>query len=128
MATLGTNKDIVNKLETKFSKYISKFRVGKHKKSIALLSTMLGIMGIGSVYYATENKNSALDTMGSDTDTEVLNDTNDTAQRNGVCIATITTCTVLLALCAIVTYFITKKKKQPDIICSAMGLIQPINI
>ena len=116
-----------NKLHTKLSKYMSRHRVGKHKKSIAILSTVLGIMGIGGAYYATGSTD-ALDTIGSDTDTEVLNDTNDTAQRHGVCIATITACTVLLALCAIVTYFITKKKKQPDITYTAMGLIQPINI
>ena len=104
----GDVSDIKNDLYTKFNRFMSRLRVGNYK-AIAILSTVLGIGTIGGVYYATGSTD-ALDTIGSDTDTEVLNDTNDTAQRHGVCIATITACTVLLALCTTTAYWIRKKK------------------
>ena len=110
--------DVANTVKTKLSKYMSRFRVGHYKIPIAILSTVLGIGTIGGVYYATGSTD-ALDTMGSDTDTEVLNDTNDTAQRHGVCIATITACTVLLALCTTTAYWI-RKQQQHDTTYSAM--------
>ena len=107
-----TSAGTKNDLYTKLNKYMSMHRVGKHKIPIAILSTVLGIGTIGGAYYATGSTD-ALDTIGSDTDTEVLNDTNDTAQRHGVCIATITACTVLLALCT--TAYWIRKKQQHDI-------------
>ena len=103
------SENVANKLHTKLSKYMSMHRVGQHKIPIAILSTVLGIGTIGGVYYATGSTD-ALDTIGSDTDTEVLNDTNDTAQRHGVCIATITACTVLLALCTTTAYLMVCKR------------------
>ena len=102
---IDTSADITNDMYTKLSKYMSMLKLTQHKIPIAILSTVLGIGTIGGVYYATGSTD-ALDTIGSDTDTEVLNDTNDTAQRHGVCIATITACTVLLALCTTTAYWI----------------------
>ena len=96
---------IKNDLYTKFNKFMLMLKLTQHKIPIAILSTVLGIGTIGGAYYATGSTD-ALDTIGSDTDTEVLNDTNDTAQRHGVCIATITACTVLLALCTTTAYWI----------------------
>ena len=110
---IDTSADVANIVQTKLSKYMSMLRVGQYKIPIAILSTVLGIGTIGGAYYATGSTD-ALDTIGSDTDTEVLNDTNDTAQRHGVCIATITACTVLLALCTTAAYWIRKKKQQHD--------------
>ena len=106
-----SSADTKNDLYTKLNKYMSMHRVEHYKIPIAILSTVLGIGTIGGVHYATGSTD-ALDTIGSDTDTEVLNDTNDTAQRHGVCIATITACTVLLALCTTTAYWIRKKKQQ----------------
>ena len=102
---------VTNDLYTKLSKYMSMLKLTQHKIPIALLSTVIGIGTIGGAYYATGSTD-ALDTIGSDTDTEVLNDTNDTAQRHGVCIATITACTVLLALCTTTAYWIVCKQVQ----------------
>ena len=107
---IDTNVGIKNDLYTKLNKFMSKLRVGNYK---AILSTVLGIGTIGGAYYATGSTD-ALDTIGSDTDTEVLNDTNDTAQRHGVCIATITACTVLLALCTTTAYWIVCRQVQHD--------------
>ena len=101
--------DVANSLYNKFNKFMPRLRVAKHKIPIAILSTVLGIVGIGTTYYATSSTDGALDTIGSDTDTEVLNDTNDMTQRHGVCIATITACTALLALCTITAYWIVCK-------------------
>ena len=106
---IDTSADITNDMYTKLSKYMSMLKLTQHKIPIAILSTVLGIGTIGGAYYATGSTD-ALDTIGSDTDTEVLNDTNDTAQRHGVCIATITACTVLLALCTTTAYWIVCKQ------------------
>ena len=113
---------IKNDLYNKFSKYMSMLKLTQHKIPIAILSTVLGIGTIGGVYYATGSTD-ALDTIGSDTDTEVLNDTNDTAQRHGVCIATITACTVLLALCTTTAYWIVCKQQQPDSAYTTIGML-----
>ena len=109
--TAVDSADAANALDTKLNRFMSRLKATKYKIPIAVLSTVLGIGTIGGVYYATGSTD-ALDTMGSDTDTEVLNDTNDTAQRHGVCIATITACTVLLALCTTTAYWIVCKQKQ----------------
>ena len=122
ITSAGTKNDLYNK----FNKYMSMLKLTEYKIPIALLSTVLGIGTIGGAYYATGSTD-ALDTMGSDTDTEVLNDTNDTAQRHGVCIATITACTVLLALCTTTAYWI-RKKQQQDTTYTAMSMMQQTNI
>ena len=111
--------DAANALDTKYNRFMSMLKLKEHYKLIAILSTVLGIGTIGGAYYATGSTD-ALDTIGSDTDTEVLNDTNDTAQRHGVCIATITACTVLLALCTTTAYWIRKKQQQHDTTYTAM--------
>ena len=117
-----SSADTKNDLYNKFNKYMSMLKLTQHKIPIAILSTVLGIGTIGGVHYATGSTD-ALDTIGSDTDTEVLNDTNDTAQRHGVCIATITACTVLLALCTTTAYWIRKKKQQHDTTYTAISMM-----
>ena len=124
--TLIDSADIKNDLYNKLSKYMSMLKLTQYKIPIALLSTVLGIGTIGGAYYATGSTD-ALDTIGSDTDTEVLNDTNDTAQRHGVCIATITACTVLLALCTTTAYWIVCRQVV-DSAYTAMDMMQQINI
>ena len=124
---IDTSADITNDMYTKFNKFMSMLKLTQHKIPIAILSTVLGIGTIGGAYYATGSTD-ALDTIGSDTDTEVLNDTNDTAQRHGVCIATITACTVLLALCTTTAYWIVCKQQQHDITYTAIGMMQLTNI
>ena len=123
---IDTSADITNDMYTKLNKFMSMLKLTQHKIPIAILSTVLGIGTIGGAYYATGSTD-ALDTIGSDTDTEVLNDTNDTAQRHGVCIATITACTVLLALCTTTAYWI-RKKQQHDITYTAISWMQLTNI
>ena len=123
ITSAGTKNDLYNK----FNKYMSMLKLTEYKIPIAILSTVLGIGTIGGAYYATGSTD-ALDTIGSDTDTEVLNDTNDTAQRHGVCIATITACTVLLALCTTTAYWIVCKQVQPDSAYTAISMMQQTNI
>ena len=109
------NANIKNELKTKADNFMSRLRVAEDYKAIAIVGAGLaGLVVTGDASYE----------IGKASIMNITKDTNDTAQRHGVCIVTITACTVLLALCTTTAYWIVcKQQQQYDIAYTTMGLM-----